>query len=64
MLVPTLAEAAIRRGVVLRPTSPRLPARRLYAAAAAPPFRLPTVTAMLAVLSTVAKTCGAGTGNS
>jgi DNA-binding transcriptional LysR family regulator len=55
MLVPTLAEAAIRRGVVLRPTSPRLPARRLYAAAAAAPFRLPTVTAMLAVLSTMAR---------
>jgi DNA-binding transcriptional LysR family regulator len=55
MLVPTLAQAAIRRGVVLRPTSPRLPARRLFAATAAPPFRMPAVAAMLSVLAALSE---------
>jgi len=53
-LVPTVARSAMRRGVVLRPTSPALPTRRLYAAAAAPPFRLAAVTAMLTVLTDIA----------
>jgi DNA-binding transcriptional LysR family regulator len=54
MLVPATARAGLHRGVVLRPTSPVLPTRRLYAAVAAPPVRVPAVTAMLAVLTAVA----------
>ena len=50
-VVPTLARTAIRRGVVLRPTAPALPARRLFVATAPPPFRPPAATAMLAVLA-------------
>lgn len=53
MLVPTLARSAIRRGVVLRPTSPRLPTRRLYAGTTAPPFRMPAVAAMLSILTAI-----------
>ena len=53
-LVPTLARSAVRRGVVLKPTSPRLPTRRLLAATTAPPFRMPAATAMLSVLTTIA----------
>ncbi|MDA0637890.1 LysR family transcriptional regulator [Nonomuraea sp. MCN248] len=55
MLVPTLARRAVRPDVALRPTVPALPARRLYAASMAPPFRLPSVTALLAVLADVAR---------
>jgi DNA-binding transcriptional LysR family regulator len=51
MVVPTLAHAAIRRELVLRPTSPALPPRRLFAASARPPFRPPAAEAMLALLA-------------
>ena len=63
-LVPTLAQAAIRRDIVLRPTFPALPTRRLYAAAAAPPFRLPAVNAMLTILATIASNSPAATNGS
>jgi DNA-binding transcriptional LysR family regulator len=53
-LVPTLAHPTIRRDVVLRPTVPPLPTRRLYAAAAPAPFRAPAVTAMLDILTALA----------
>jgi DNA-binding transcriptional LysR family regulator len=53
-LVPTLACAAIRSDVALRATDPPLPTRRLFAAAAAPPFRPPAVSAMLTLLATIA----------
>ncbi len=58
-LVPTLARAAVRHGVVLRTPSPALPARRLYALCAAPPTRLPAVSALLELLIALA---GAGVG--
>jgi DNA-binding transcriptional LysR family regulator len=61
-LVPTLARAAVRDGVVLRPTAPALPTRGLYALAAAPPLRLPAVTAMLGLLTELAGTLGATAG--
>ncbi len=50
MVVPSLARASIRADLVLRPTSSALPTRRLHAATARPPFRTPTVEAMLPVL--------------
>jgi DNA-binding transcriptional LysR family regulator len=50
MLVPTLAQDVIRPGVVLRPTTPGLPPRRLYAAVPRPPFRIPAAEAMLRLL--------------
>ncbi|MBE1491414.1 LysR family transcriptional regulator [Plantactinospora soyae] len=50
-LMPTLAHPALRRDVLVRPTSPALPTRRLYAATAAPAFRAPAVTAMLGILT-------------
>jgi len=53
-LVPTLARAAIRAGVALRPTDPPLPTRRLFAAATAPPFRPPAASAMLNLLASIA----------
>ena len=56
MLVPTLARDAIRPPLRLRPTAPRLPSRRLYAAVPRPPFRTPPADAMLALLSTLAST--------
>jgi DNA-binding transcriptional LysR family regulator len=59
-LVPTLARAAVRGGVVLRPTAPALPTRRLYALSAAPPLRLPAVTAMLELLAALAGTAADG----
>ncbi|MEO3820888.1 LysR family transcriptional regulator [Plantactinospora sp. B24E8] len=49
-LVPTLAQPGLRRDVVVRPTIPALPARRLYAATAAAEYRSPAAAAMLAVL--------------
>lgn len=54
MVVPTLAGAAIRPDLVLRPTTPALPTRRLYAATAQPPFRTPPAETMLTVLATLA----------
>jgi DNA-binding transcriptional LysR family regulator len=54
MLVPTLARLALRRDVVLRPTTPSLPTRRLYAATTPPAFRGPAVTAMLEILADLA----------
>jgi DNA-binding transcriptional LysR family regulator len=54
MLVPTLARAAMRPSIQLRPTRPRLPARRLYAALPNPPFRTPPAAAMLDVLADLA----------
>ncbi|BCB82699.1 LysR family transcriptional regulator [Phytohabitans suffuscus] len=55
MLVPTLTQAVLRPDLVSRPTTPALPPRRLYAAAAAPPFRAPAATAMIAILSAVCR---------
>jgi DNA-binding transcriptional LysR family regulator len=52
-VVPTLAHAAIRRELVLRPTSPALPLRRLFTASARPPFRPPAAEAMLTTLAGV-----------
>ena len=51
MLVPLLAGAALRADVVVRPTTPRLPPRAVYAAVAEPPFRTPPAEAMLSVLA-------------
>jgi len=50
MLVPALAWGTAHPGVVLRPTRPALPPRRLYAVVATPPLRPPAVTVMLAML--------------
>ncbi|MEN3609804.1 LysR family transcriptional regulator [Plantactinospora sp. ZYX-F-223] len=58
MLMPTLAAVAVRRDVVLRPTTPVLPTRRLYAVTARPEFRAPAVTAMLEVLADLARLRG------
>jgi DNA-binding transcriptional LysR family regulator len=55
MLVPTLAQKAMRPGIHLRPTTPRLPSRRLYAAAPRPPFRTPAAEAMLELLTEIIK---------
>ncbi|MBQ1050139.1 LysR family transcriptional regulator [Micromonospora sp. C51] len=55
MLVPTLTQAALRPDIVLRPTVPVLPTRRLYAAAAAPPFRSPAATAMIEILTAICR---------
>lgn len=55
-LVPTLARDAIRSPHLLRPTTPRLPSHRLYAAVPRPPFRTPPADAMLALLSRLAST--------
>ena len=54
MVVPSLAGVAVRRDLVLRPTSPALPTRRLYTVSARPPFRTPAVEAMLPVLRSIA----------
>ena len=54
MLVPTLARQSLRRGIVLRPVTPQLPARRLYAAASAPPYRTVAADDMVALLVDVA----------
>jgi DNA-binding transcriptional LysR family regulator len=54
-LVPTLARAAIRSDVALRPTDPPLPVRRLFAAAPAPPFRPPAAAAMITLLAEVVR---------
>lgn len=54
MVVPTLARDALRPDIQLRPTHPRLPTRRLYAALPRPPFRTPPAHAMLALLTTLA----------
>jgi DNA-binding transcriptional LysR family regulator len=54
MLVPTLARPAIRRDLVLRPTSPALPARRVYAVAATARSGAPAVAAMLTLLAGLA----------
>ena len=56
MLVPTLARAAIRPNIQLRPTTPPLPTRRLYAVLPRPPFRTPPATAMLDLLTTLVPT--------
>jgi DNA-binding transcriptional LysR family regulator len=53
MVVPRLAFAAMRRELVLRPTSPSLPTRRLYAAVARPPFRSPAASAMLDLMPSI-----------
>ena len=45
------ARATLRPDVALRPTSPALPTRQLFAASAAPPLRAPAVTAMLHLLA-------------
>jgi DNA-binding transcriptional LysR family regulator len=50
MVVPTLARAVIRPELVVRPTSPALAPRRLFAASARPPFRPPAADAMLTLL--------------
>ncbi|MEU8377697.1 LysR family transcriptional regulator [Streptosporangium sp. NPDC048865] len=60
MLVPTLVRSALHPGVVVRPTAPSLPPRRLYAASLAPPFRLPAVTALLDVIAGVSRKQRAG----
>lgn len=51
MLVPTLAQGAMRTGIRLSPTTPRLPSRRLYAAIPHPPFRSPAAEAMLRLIT-------------
>ncbi len=51
MLVPTLAQGVMRTGIHLRPTTPRLPSRCLYAAVPHPPFRTPAAEAMLKLLT-------------
>lgn len=54
MVVPTLAREAIRADIQLRPTTPRLPTRRLHAATPRPPFRSPAAHAMLPLLTNLA----------
>lgn len=49
-LVPEMARAAMRGDVVLLPTTPALPTRRLFAATASTPYRSPAATAMLTQL--------------
>jgi len=50
MVVPTLARGAIGEGITLRTPTPRLRSRRLYVAAARPPYRTAAADAMVAVL--------------
>ncbi|WP_198664341.1 LysR family transcriptional regulator [Jiangella endophytica] len=50
-IISTLAAAALRPGVVLRPTAPRLPSRGVLAATAPSQARSPATTAMLRVLT-------------
>lgn len=50
MLVPRLAHETIRPPIRLLPTTPPLPARRLYAAVPHRPFRTPATEAMLTLL--------------
>jgi len=50
MVVPTLARESMRPGIVLRPTSPRLDSRRLYAAVPRRPYRSPQADAMVDLL--------------
>jgi DNA-binding transcriptional LysR family regulator len=54
MVVPTLAVEGIRDDIALRPTTPRLPTRRLYAASLRPPLRTPATEALLAMLADLA----------
>jgi DNA-binding transcriptional LysR family regulator len=49
-LVPTLTQHTVRPDVVVRPTTPALPARELFIAVAEPPFRPPAAAAMVAIL--------------
>lgn len=49
-LVPTLTQHTVRADVVVRPTTPALPARELFVAVAEPPFRPPAAAAMVAIL--------------
>ena len=56
MLMPTLAAAAIRPDIELRPTMPRLAPRPLYIAVAEPPFRSPAAQAMAQLLQTMVPT--------
>ena len=51
VLVPTLAQPAMRRDTVVRRTVPALPPRILYAAVAPAHLRAPAVTAMLGILA-------------
>ncbi|SDT10513.1 LysR family transcriptional regulator [Jiangella sp. DSM 45060] len=53
-VISTLAAAAIRPDVVLRPTAPALPRRRLLAAVAPRDRRTPAAAAMLTVLTSLA----------
>jgi DNA-binding transcriptional LysR family regulator len=52
-LLPTLARGAVREDVVVRPVTPRLPPRRLYAATAPAGQCQPAAQAMLAVITAV-----------
>jgi DNA-binding transcriptional LysR family regulator len=60
MLVPTLARAAVRPDIRLRPTAPGLPTRRLYAAVPEPPVRTPAADAMLTLLAEIVPTVEPG----
>ena len=63
MVVPRLAFAAIRPELAVRPTEPALPARRLFAAVARPPFRSAAAAALLEMLpNVVAEAKVPGTG--
>jgi DNA-binding transcriptional LysR family regulator len=53
MLVPTLARSDMPPGVVLRPTTPRLSPRKLFAALPRAPFRTRPAEAMLSLLSSL-----------
>ncbi len=53
-IISTLAASAVRPDVALRPTSPTLPRRRVFAAALPPAVRTPGATAMLTVLTSLA----------
>jgi DNA-binding transcriptional LysR family regulator len=54
MVVPRLACAAMRPELVVRPTKPALPTRRLYAGIARPPYRSAAASAMLELLPEIA----------
>jgi DNA-binding transcriptional LysR family regulator len=60
MLVPDLARPSLRRDIVVRPVTPRLPTRRLYAATPATPVRTPAAGVMLTVLAELAGPASTG----
>lgn len=58
MLVPALTRHTVHKELVLRPTQPALPPRRLHAATASPPYRPPAAAAMVGILAELTRRLG------